>query len=405
VQAASAEQTRAGTIWTPTFLLLSVAAMLSSANQALLTPGIPLYLHALGAPAAVIGLILATFSVTSVASRPFVGYVTDRWSLLAMMGLGALVLGLTGFAFLVPLVPLVGLTMFCRGFAWATFNTASYTLLAHLAPPTRRAQASGCFTLFQGSGHAVPPAIAVWLIGLPGAGFVAVFVLSGLLGLASALCSRGIRWDRPPAEHVPARAEGAAHKPSGLAAFYDRDVLLAAALLGCVTLAHPASSAFLPLLALERGLTHVDWYYIAGAVTGVSMNLVAGWLSDRLGRGVTRAGGFLACMSGLFLVLIAFSDAPLVVGGALLGAGQTWVTVASMAVAIDRGDPRRRGAGMATYSAAYSTGQGTGALISGVIADLSGYGAIYVGAVAVLGAGLLLTLANWSVLGRRAAAA
>jgi MFS family permease len=389
----------AARIWTPTFLLLCGAALLAASNQGLLTPGVPLYVHALGGSAAVIGVILAIFSVTSVGVRPFIGYWTDRWSLLGVMTLGALVLGFTGFLFLLPVIPLIAVTSFVRGFAWAAFNTAAYTLLAHLAPPTRRAEASGGLGLFQGTGHALPPALSVWLVGQPWAGFGAVFLLSGALGLAATAFARGIRWEREPA---PSRESEAVEDggPAGIAALYDRGVLLAAALLGCITLTHPASSAFLPLFALERGLTHVDWYYIVGAVTGISMNVVAGRVSDQAGRGIILVAGFSACIAGLFLVLIAHGDALLIAGGALYGAGGTFVTVSSMAVAIERADPRRRGAAMATYSAAYSTGQGIGALLSGVIADLAGYSAIYVAALGTLAVGLALTAANWRTLRR-----
>jgi MFS family permease len=386
-------------VWTATFLFLCVAAMLASANQGLLTPSIPLYVHALGGSAAVIGLMLAGFSVTSVGVRPFVGYWTDSWSLRGVFMVGTFVLGLSGFVYLIPIVPVVGVITFVRGFAWAAFNTAAYTLLAHLAPAARRAEATGYFTVFSGVGHAVAPVLAVWLIAQPWAGFSVVFLLSSAVGIAATLFGRGIRWS-PDAAAPRAEQPSDASRPSGLAVLFDRGVLLAAVLLGCVTLTQPAASNFVPLLALERGIAHVEWYYFASAVTGVLMNVVAGRLSDRAGLGITLATGFAACIAGLLLVLIAQDDLVLAAGGALYGVGQAYVTVGSMALAIERADPQRRGAAMATYSAAYSTGQGIGALFSGVAADVAGYGAIYVGAVATVGAGLAVTALNWPGLRR-----
>src|SRR5262249_26100773 len=133
---------------------------------------------------------------------------------------------------------------------------------------------------------------------------------------------------------------------------------------------------------------------------GVAMNVVAGRISDRAGLGITLATGFAACVAGLLLVLIAQGDLLLAAGGALYGVGQAYVTVGSMALAIERADPQRRGAAMATYSPASRTGQGIGALLSGVAADVAGYGAIYVGAAATVGVGLAVTALNWPGLRR-----
>jgi len=56
---------------------------------------------------------------------------------------------------------------------------------------------------------------------------------------------------------------------------------------------------------------------------------------------------------------------------------------------------------MATFSASYQLGMGLGAPIAGWLIEVFGYGGMYLGSMVAVGAGLLLTLANWPALGKQ----
>src|SRR5437773_7046013 len=87
------------TVWNRPYILLCTAVLLCYTSQYLLIATLPLYVLDLGASVVVAGLVLSAFSVTSFGMRPIVGFLTDTKGRLNVLSVGALVLGITGFAF------------------------------------------------------------------------------------------------------------------------------------------------------------------------------------------------------------------------------------------------------------------------------------------------------------------
>ena len=85
--------TKPDSIWTRTFALLCLAQFLGYAQHFILTPTFPLYVIHLGGSPFVVGLVLASFAVTSVLFRPLIGYWADRWNEAGILVLGLLLQG------------------------------------------------------------------------------------------------------------------------------------------------------------------------------------------------------------------------------------------------------------------------------------------------------------------------
>ena len=127
-------------IWTRAFALLCLAEFLGYAQHFVLQPTFPLYITHLGGSPFLVGLVIASFGVTSVISRPIIGYWADRWSVTGVMILGLLTQTLSN---LICFIPLAGATMIANGFrgiGWSGMNTGGYTLLAtaRAGGPARR---------------------------------------------------------------------------------------------------------------------------------------------------------------------------------------------------------------------------------------------------------------------------
>ena len=60
-------------LWTGTFILVCTAQFFGSAQHALLQPTFPLYITSLGGTPFQVGLVIASFAVTSVVFRPLIG--------------------------------------------------------------------------------------------------------------------------------------------------------------------------------------------------------------------------------------------------------------------------------------------------------------------------------------------
>jgi MFS family permease len=184
--------------------------------------------------------------------------------------------------------------------------------------------------------------------------------------------------------------------------FFDRRVALPTLLLATVTMTHPASQSFLPLYALERGIPDVSWYYLTNTASGILTLALLGRVFDRVGRAPSIMAGFALCTLGQGLLLVAGSLSILLCAAVVISVGQAAITSSTSALAISLADPRQRGLALGTYTSAFSLGQGIGALLLGLIAQVGGYSAMYVAAVLIALTGLGVTAARWSAIGRSA---
>src|SRR5258705_11512559 len=115
---------------TRAFALLCLAEFLGYAQPFVLQPTFPLYITHLGGSPFVVGLVIASFGVTSVISRPIIGYWADRWSVTGVMILGLLTQTLSN---LICFIPLAGATLISNGFkgiGWSGRETGGGTLAA-----------------------------------------------------------------------------------------------------------------------------------------------------------------------------------------------------------------------------------------------------------------------------------
>lgn len=382
-------------IWTPTYVGVCAVIFLAYIHNGILTPTIPLYIREFGGSAFMAGLILAIFSVFSFGIRPFTGQWADRKSVLGVFGVGTLLLGVTGFAILIPILWLLPLINAVRGIGWALVNTGGTTLVARIAPTAHRGEASSYYTLFSTGASILSPALALWLLDFSAFNFNVIFLISGGCGLAALT----IVYIIP--RHAAQSPEASSHQdqPRGrhaLLDLYDYRILYPTFLLACLMVAQPAAMAFLPLYTQDIGISAgaVTWYYIVSGVASIGIRFALGSISDRLGREFSIVMGYLSSILGILLLIVAFNVELILVAGIFYGVGQAVSTPAMMAMAIDRADPSRPGAAMATYTSAYQLGLGIGAVLSGTLIELAGYKAMYLGAICTITMGLVVIILN-----------
>lgn len=384
-------------IWSRTFALLCLAQLLGYAHSALLTPTIPLYVTHLGGSPFVVGLVLAAFATTSVLLRPLIGYWADTWSEAGVLASGCLVMGASLSLFFIPVAETAMLANGLRGMGWAGLNTGGYALLALIAPVTRRGEASGYYSGVQASASILFPAVALWLIDAPLGSFRVVLVLSAALAFAGGII--GLVLGR----YAPSGAGNQSSGSAGLArvspfAIEEREVLLPSALLFCLNLTYPAVGGFLVLYARTIGIENVAWYFVASGSTSLLARPALGRLGDRIGSGPSLAAGFVLEIFSLLLLTVASDLTLLLVSGVLFALGNAIGSATTLALAIQRANPQRRGRAMASFSIAYPLAAGAGALLTGSAVEIAGYFWMYLMAATLGAAGLLVTLTNWSSL-------
>jgi MFS family permease len=388
-------------LWTGAFSLLCITVFLGYVQMALLSPTIPLFVSDKGGSALLAGLALLSFSLPSFLIRPLFGRLSDTWSAAGVLALGLLLLAIGGALHLTSILAMVFVASIVRGLGWAGLNTGGYTVLAMVAPLSRRGEASGYYTGAQACTTILFPAVALWMIDANGLGFTSVFLFAALAAAAGVpLCHFVLR---PMTQHEQQSVPPAAASNGGgsFLGMLDTSVILPATLNLSSTLAFPAVSAFLPLYAKHIGIGNVGLFYIVAGASSLLIRPILGRRSDSMGRGLVIALAMVSQAIGIVLIIVADNLAILVLAGIFTSIGAAVNGSVTTALAIDMGDPAQRGRAMATFSISFQLGNGVGAIIAGALADYTGYHGMYVGALAMIVAGFILLVANWATLTRQ----
>jgi MFS family permease len=384
-------------IWTRTFVLLCLAEFLGYAQHFVLQPTFPLYITHLGGSPFVVGLVIASFGVTSVVSRPIIGYWADRWSVTGVMILGLVTQAISiSFCFL----PFAGATMFAnglRGIGWSGMNTGGYTLLATAAPADRRGEASGYYGGVQSAATILFPAVALWIIDAHLGGFRAAFLVAMSLVLAGAVVAYAL------SRAVPRRPRDAQVHPAEawwreIISVFDRHILLAAALLFTLHLSLPCVSSFVVLYARQLDISQFGWYYVAIGVTSTLARPLLGRLSDKIGCGLSLIVAFTLETIALLLFPVVRTLIGVMLCGSLYFMGSAIGGSRILALAMEQAPAERRGRAMASFSVSFPLSNGAGALLNGFVVELAGYRWMYIIAAVMCAFGLVLTWKQWSKL-------
>jgi MFS family permease len=380
-------------IWTPAFALLCIAQFLGYAQNSILQPTFPLYVIQLGGSPFMVGLVLSSFAVTSIILRPVIGHWADRWNEAGVMIAGLLFMAASLLFCFFPLIETAIVANGLRGIGWGGLNAAGYTLLASSAPEARRGEASGYYSGVQGSATILFPAVALWLIYAPFGGFRFVFGVAVALAVLGAIAGLVIT------RHIPRLARHRQLDDSTpwwreLFNFIDRDVLPPAVMLFFLNLSLPAVSSFIVLYADESAIDNFGWFFVVTGTTNLLARPLLGRASDKIGRGRSMAAGFIVQIAALVLLIIVSNLFGMIISGILYMLGNAIGSSTSLALALERANPQRRGKAMATFSVAYPLSYGIGSLLTGGAVEILGYVGMFAFVAGLAASGLVLALLN-----------
>ena len=385
--------TNSDTIWTKTFILLCAAQLLGYAQHFMLAPVLPLYLTQLGASPSVVGIVLACFAVTSVIVRPVVGHWADRWSEAGVMIAGMLFQAASIFLCFIPFIPATALANGLRGIGWAGLNTGGYSLLALIAPESKRGAASGLYSGVQSSAQIFFPPIALWLLYASFGGYGIVFIVTALFSVAAAVTGFMMSGSLTRAPR---------QQPAGddtqwwreIFRFVEPEILLPSILLFWLNVSLPALTNFIVLYARELGIGNFAPYFVVIGATSMLGRPLLGRLSDKIGHARSIVAGFFFQVVALLLLTLVSNLFGVILCGALYMLGNAIGSSTTLALAVERADPKRRGKQMATFSVAYPLSYGVGSLLTGAAIDVAGYVGMFLILAIVQAAGLVFAQAN-----------
>ena len=384
----SAAQTRPSLLTVGFASLLAVTFLVYTQNF-LIQAVVPLLVVNLGGDAALVGIVVAIYSFPSMILRPFIGRLADERGLHPTWSVGTFLLAITAALYSIPSLITVAANRLLHGSAWAAFNTGGHATMARSAPADRRGQASSVYNLV----------IAVAQLAVPGLGlviattfgFTPTFLLAAVIAIAAFLL---IRLGPVPRPKPMPRSSNPGQVRQRL---IERGAVLPMLFETLFTAAVPLYFSFLPLFAIKHGIPIASiaiFFPIYGTVFLLARSLFTPW-SDRLGRRLLLAISVVFAIIGLSVGAIAQDLPTIILSGCLFAIGPALETPASMALAIDRSDPRRSGAAMATYSLGYQMGLGVGAALFGFAIATFDFGVAFLIAVGMQVLLASLLIANW----------
>lgn len=374
-----------GRIFTATFVLICLASFAFFASLQMFLPTLPLFVVAIGGRESEMGLVVGAFTISSLASRPFIGRAVDTKGRKIFLLVGAGIFLISSLLYIpAATVPWLLVLRLLHGIGIATFTTAATALVVDISPIMRRGEAMGYFGMASNISLSLAPALGIVL--MQNFGFVVLFLAAAGAAATSLALSLAVA-DRHDAASIPTTK-------MSLGSFFSREALFPSLLVFCLTATYGVVVAFLPIYVVGRELGNPGLFFTIFAVALVITRPVAGRLSDILGRRAVILPGMLVVASAMGLLAVAPSFAMLAVAGVLYGVGFGSVHPALLAWVADKAGVQKRGAAMATFTAAFDLGIGSSAVILGVVLEVAGFATMWgiAGGIAVLG--FALALAN-----------
>lgn len=378
-----------GTLYSRPLLALLSVTLLGFIQNLLLQPVLPVLILSRGGDATLVGLVVAAFSFPSVMLRPVFGRLVDEWNHRRVYLAGTLGLGVASVLYLVPSLAVIFIVRLLHGAAWGAFNTGGHSALARLAPPARRGEASGVFNLMPGLAQMGGPALGLAL--LTAFGIDAAFLAAAALGfMAFAVVLLG------PLS-LPTSPSHVATDPGRLRRFLEPGAVLPMTLEFFFTASFTLFLVYPPVFATRSGipLTDLPLYYLIYGSVLVGSRFALRRVMDRFVRRRIVAAGSAIAIAALGIAAATPTLLGLTVAGALYAFAAAFTSPTLMATAIDRSDPRRLGAAMATYTLGFQMALGVGAAAWGITIDVLGYPAPYLAAAGTQVVVLGLVLAGW----------
>ncbi|BDI20046.1 hypothetical protein ANSO36C_58480 [Nostoc cf. commune SO-36] len=261
----------------------------------MLLPTLPLYIDDVGASKQEIGIVMGSFAIGLLLSRPMLGRLADERGRKSVLLIGTIVAAIAPFGYLATQsLGLLILVRIFHGISVAAFTTGYSALVADLAPAETRGEIIGYMTLATPLGLAIGPALGGYLEATSGYGIL--FLFCAELGFVALL--QIVQVTNPP---VQTREQ--TDNRNFWQVLASPQVRVPTIVMLLVGLSVGAVHTFVSLFLKS---TDVDFngglFFTAAAIASFSIRVFAGKASDRFGRGLFITFGIFCYVLALILL-------------------------------------------------------------------------------------------------------
>jgi MFS family permease len=349
-------------------------------------PLIPLYLITFGASSTVIGAVMAVFTITATAMRIPVGLLIDRIGRkpFLLYGIGLFTISKLGYLWAPSILLLLPFRVL-HGIGWSGCTTGVSTVAADIVPQARRGELLGYAGMASSLASALGPVLGFWLFhrfAYPG-----IFLGAGALLILSFAFAVPVVEPQRPQIKLP-------NSSRWLDNLMVPESLNPAVSVAFLSFGHGGILTFLPIHALNIGVTNPGIWFGVYAACILLSRPIAGPISDKVSRRAVILPGLILNAAGILLLAFATSASWLMVAAVIAGFGTGAAQPALMTLAVDQSNAERRGQSLAQFQFFYDLGIGIGSLTLGALLDLvsQSFLVMYLATAAVALVGLWI---NW----------
>jgi MFS family permease len=334
-----------------------------------LVPTLPLYLATLGSNAREIGVLVGIAGVAALTSRLFVGRALLKYREKNVMMVGAVLSAITFLSYIVlrPFWPFL-MMGFLQGVAIACLDTAAIACMISVIPLTYRARAIGYFMLAPPLSMAMAAPLGMFLINQYG------FTVLFLSCTCVSLCALFLSWKVKGQEISLSHQSTTAHHNF----FLDPKIVVPAIACFLQCFVWGGLAAFLPLYAVQCGVTNPGYFFSASATTIIASRMLGGKILDNHPKERIMLTSIFLSMVAMAVLSFSKTLPMFIVVGVVYGIGCAFFFPSSMAYALEHAGSSG-GTTLGTYQAFGDLGMALGPVSMGIILPLTGYPIMFLG--------------------------
>jgi MFS family permease len=352
-------------LWTRDFILLFCANFLMAIAFYLLIPTLPFYLvNFMHLNKAMTGLVLSSYVVASILTRPFSGYLVDRFSRKKLYLYSYIIFALLFFGYVLAgaMLAFFILIRVIHGIIWGTMTTASNTLVIDITPASRRGEAIGIFGLSSNISMSIGPMMGLILYDkLP---FNYIFYSALITGIAGFLLAFPLKVRyRPPVVHQPVSLDRfvlVKGIPSGI------NLIL-------VTVSYGMIFSFAAMFGKENKIPNAGAFFIIMALGIMLSRFFGGKIVDKGKIKEVAIASMITLTLGMLILSASHQSLPYFISALVIGFGFGLAFPAMQTLMVNLSEHHQRGTAISTYFTAFDVGVGTGMYLGGKIAEMTGF--------------------------------
>ena len=359
------------TLWNRHYISFLVFNTIAFLSIYILTPLLPVYAYKFSATESQIGFLAAAITISAFIIRPFSGPMADRGNRkhIIIFTQCATALLIISFIF-APSIAVLTIARLVNGFLFGISTTVITVSAVLVMPEKEMAKGIGFLGITVIGSQAVAPALGIFIS--DSWGFPALFIFAAILAATAGLAILPI----PKSIMLPVKSRREREKFSPRE-FFVPETFKLVGLTVCFALAISTITNFLIVFTVSRSIPNSGLFFTIYAASVIAARLAVSRIVQRFrfSRIITVCGILVA--SGMAFTGIAYSFSNLAIAAVLIGVGHGVSSPAIQTAVTLSVSPERRGAASAMYFFGVDFAFISGAVIMGLIAETTSYGAAY----------------------------